>query len=384
MTDLVAAATALIPELRGRAALAETLRRVPPENVAALKRAGSYKVLQPKSVGGFEESLHAHIDVIAALARGCTSTAWCAGVVHAHSWLMGLFPDKALQEAYGKDPDTLIAAVIGPRGTAAPVEGGYRLDGFWPFCSGSEHAQFLLLGGGIADGMGGVSDDGDFLIPVGDIAIKDDWNVVGLRGTGSCSIVAKNVFVPSHRYLSLRAAVAGAARAQPGWLYRAAAVPVLAMALVPAALGAAEAALEEFAKRLPGREVAYTEREKQIDKPITHIQIADAATRIQTARTMLHHCADMIEAPAKAGWEMPFKERAQVRMDCAFAARLCLEGVETLMLASGGSGIGEATPVQRAWRDIHAINMHGLLNVETNAEMYGRVVLNLPPNTPLI
>ena len=54
------------------------------------------------------------------------------------------------------------------------------------------------------------------------------------------------------------------------------------------------------------------------------------------------------------------------------------------MLASGGSGIGEATPVQRAWRDIHAINMHGLLNVETNAEMYGRVVLGLPPNTPLI
>jgi 3-hydroxy-9,10-secoandrosta-1,3,5(10)-triene-9,17-dione monooxygenase len=81
---------------------------------------------------------------------------------------------------------------------------------------------------------------------------------------------------------------------------------------------------------------------------------------------------------------MAFTKRARVRMDCAWAARQCLEAVETLYLASGGSGIAESSVLGRAWRDLHAVNMHGLLNLETNLEMYGRVVLGLKPNTPLI
>jgi 3-hydroxy-9,10-secoandrosta-1,3,5(10)-triene-9,17-dione monooxygenase len=383
MTDLVAAATALIPELRERAAAAEQLRRVPPENIAALRRARLFKVLQPRAFGGHQASLHDHIDVVAALAKGCASTAWVAGVVHAHSWLMGLLPEQALRDTYGADPDTIITAVIGPRGTARRVEGGYRLDGFWPFCSGVEHAQFVLLGAAVADGSGGDGDEGDFLIPAADIVIKDDWHVVGLRGTGSCSVAVKDLFVPAHRFVSLRAAVAGELRGQEGWLYRAAAVPVLALALAPTAVGVAEATLADFAARLPGREVSYT-REKQIDMPVTHVQVAAAATKIATARLLLHRCADAIEAPAKAGETMAFAERARVRMDGAYAVRLCLEAVEALMLASGGSGLAESNPVQRAWRDLHAINMHGLLNLETNQEMYGRVVLGLTPNTPLI
>ena len=102
------------------------------------------------------------------------------------------------------------------------------------------------------------------------------------------------------------------------------------------------------------------------------------------ARLLLHKCADDIEEAAGQGGLMEFTARARVRMDCAHAVRECLAAVELLFLACGGSGIGEANPVQRAWRDLHAINMHGLLTLETNQEMYGRVVLGLTPNTPLI
>jgi 3-hydroxy-9,10-secoandrosta-1,3,5(10)-triene-9,17-dione monooxygenase len=81
---------------------------------------------------------------------------------------------------------------------------------------------------------------------------------------------------------------------------------------------------------------------------------------------------------------MAFADRARARMDCAHAVRQCLEAVETLFLACGGSGLAEANPVQRAWRDLHAINMHGALALETNQEMYGRILLGLEPNTTLI
>jgi 3-hydroxy-9,10-secoandrosta-1,3,5(10)-triene-9,17-dione monooxygenase len=385
--DLVARARALIPALRQRTAEADALRKVPPESVAAVKRAGLYKVLQARRYGGYQMSIRTHIDTLAEVARGCTSAAWCMAVTHAHSWLMALFPEQAQKETYGADPDTLISAVIAPRGTARAVDGGYRLNGFWPFASGCEHSQWLFLGAGIENAKGEKIDEADLLVPTRDVTIKDDWNVVGLRGTGSCSVVAKDLFVPAHRYLSLPGIIGGKAPGlmlHDGWLYRSAPVPVLALALAPAALGAAETALEAFKERLPGRTVAYTQGEAQLAMPTTHMQAATAATKIGMARLLLYHCADEIQAAAERGEMMEFAKRARVRMDCAQAARECLEAVEILYLASGGSGIGDASPLGRAWRDLHAINMHGLLNIETNREMYGRVVLGLEPNTPLI
>jgi len=385
--QLVARATSLVPTLRAREAEAEQLRRLPDANVAELRAAGLFKVLQPRRCGGFEMSLHTHIDTVAEIARGCGSTAWCMGVIHAHSWLVGSFPQEAQAESYGANPDAIVCAVIAPRGKARAVAGGYRLDGFWPFASGCQHADWLLLGAEISDEGGTVVDAAELLVPARDIVIRDDWNVVGLRGTGSCSIVANDVLVPKHRYLSLPGIIAGeapGAAAHDTSLYKGAAVPVLVLAITPAALGMAEAALAAFKERLPGREIAYTEHEIQIDSPTTHRQVADAATRIRVARLLLHRCADEIEAAAARGEMMEFTARARVRMDCAHAVRQCMEAAEILYLACGGSGIAETNPVQRAWRDLHAVNMHGALTLETNQVMYGRILLGLKPNTPLI
>jgi 3-hydroxy-9,10-secoandrosta-1,3,5(10)-triene-9,17-dione monooxygenase len=387
IAELIARATALIPELRERAAEAERLRRLPDANVAALKRAGLLKVLQARRHGGYQLSLHAHVDAVAAIARGCGSTAWCMGVVHAHSWLMASFPERAQDETYGADPDTVISAVIAPRGEARPVDGGYVLNGFWPFASGCQHAQFLLLGARILDNSGAVIDEADLLVPAADIAIKDDWHVAGLRGTGSCSVAVKDVFVPRHRYLSLPSLAQGkapGAALHDGSLYRSAAVPVLQLALAPGAIGIAEAALDAFQDRLPGRIIAYTLGEKQIESATTHRQLADASTRVRVARLLLHRAVDDIAAAADAGATMAPVERARIRMDCAHAVRQCLEAVDTLFLACGGSGLAESNPIQRAWRDLHAINMHGALALEVNQEMFGRMLLGLPPNTTLI
>jgi 3-hydroxy-9,10-secoandrosta-1,3,5(10)-triene-9,17-dione monooxygenase len=385
--ELVERAQALIPELRQRAAEAETLRRLPDANVAALKRAGLLKILQPRRFGGYQASLHAHVDAVAAIARGCGSTAWCMGVVHAHSWLMGSFPEAAQDETYGVDPDTFISAVIAPRGEAKAAEGGYVLNGFWPFASGCQHAQFLLLGARILDAGGAVVDEADLLVPAQDIIINDDWHVAGLRGTGSCSVAAKDVFVPRHRALSLPGLIEGKApgvRLHEGSLYKSAAVPVLQLALAPGAIGIAEAALAAFQDRLPGRIIAYTLGEKQIESATTHRQVAEAATKIHVARLLLHRAVDDIEAAAGAGVMMAPTERARIRMDCAHAVAQCREAVDTLFLACGGSGLSEANPVQRAWRDLHAIAMHGALAYEVNQEMFGRMLLGLTPNTTLI
>ena len=134
--DLVARAAALVPELRGRVPEAEQLRKVPPANVEALRKAGLFRVLQARRYGGHQQSLRTHIDTIATIALGCGSTAWCMGVIHAHSWLMAHFPQAAQEETFGANPDAIISAVISPRGKAKPAKGGYVLNGVWPFGSG--------------------------------------------------------------------------------------------------------------------------------------------------------------------------------------------------------------------------------------------------------
>jgi len=156
---------------------------------------------------------------------------------------------------------------------------------------------------------------------------------------------------------------------------------VLQLALTPGAIGIAEAALAAFQDRLPGRLIAYTLGEKQIESATTHRQLADASTRVRVARLLLHRAVDDIEAAAAAGVMMAPRERARIRMDCAHAVAQCREAVETLFLACGGSGIAETSPVQRAWRDLHAIAMHGALAYEVNQEMFGRMLLGLTPNT---
>src|SRR5262245_474665 len=140
-TDLITRTRALIPELRGRAEATAAARRVPPENIRALQAAGSLKTIQATRNGGYGLGMRAHLDTISSIAEGCGSTAWVSGVVHAHSWLLSHFPGPGQDDIYGADPDAVVAAVIGPRGSAVRhADGSHTLSGFWPFASGNENA----------------------------------------------------------------------------------------------------------------------------------------------------------------------------------------------------------------------------------------------------
>lgn len=331
--------------------------------------------------------MHVHLDAVAELARGCGSTGWCAGVYHAHSWVMGLYGDDAQNDVYGGNPNAIISAVIGPRGKARKVAGGYRLSGFWPFCSGVHHAQWVMLGEFVEADDGAVLDSGIMLVPTKDIAIQDDWYVASLTGTGSNSVVAKDVFVPEHRFMSMAKVIEGDA---PGTvkhrsnLYYSAAVPALALFICSPAVGMARHALDGFVSRLPDKIVSYTFDEKQRDMPMTHMQVAESATKVDAGKIVLHSMIDEIEHYAAQRAQMPLVRRAKARMDCAYAVRLCLESVESILYAAGGSALGETNDVQIAARDVRGVNAHGLLNLQVNQEMYGRAVLGLPPNSPVI
>jgi len=110
--------------------------------------------------------------------------------------------EQAQDDLYAADPDALIVAVLNARGEAHPAGGGYRVSGFWPFGSGSQVSDWAILGARVQDSGGKVVDEGCFVIPTSEIEIKDDWHVAGLRGTGSCSLMATDAEVPVHRFIS--------------------------------------------------------------------------------------------------------------------------------------------------------------------------------------
>lgn len=385
--SLIAAARALAPVLRERAAETDNLRRLPDQNVADMKAAGLFRVLQPERCGGWQMDFHAHLDVVEEIGAGCGSSGWCLGVLQIHSWVAGLLTERAQNDIYADDPDALIAAVLNARGLARKTEDGYTVSGFWPFGSGSEHSGWMILGAQVKDGNDDVVDEGCFLIPASDIEIRDDWRVAGLRGTGSCSLVAKDVAVPEHRFISFMDARTGTTPGgglHDGALFDAPLGPPLAIALCGPAVGIAEGAIRDFIDYVPGRTNPHLRGAAQIDSPLTHQVVAEARAQTDAARVLLHRAADDIHAAAENGGEMTTENRARIRMDSAYAVRLCMEAVESIFMACGGSGLAEKHPVQRAWRDLHAINQHALLQLTTNAEIYGRTLLGLDPGSDIL
>lgn len=385
--DLLERTRAIVPELRSRSEEAAVLRRVPAENLELMRQAGSLKTLQSTRNGGYGLGIRAHLDTVATLAEGCASTAWCAGVIQAHSWMLSHFPVEAQDEVYGANADASVAAVIGPRGKATKTDDGYVLSGFWPFASGNEISEWLLLGAVVHDADGNPVDEGDFLVPTSAVVRHDDWFVNGLTATGSCSVSVDNLAIPAHRYMSLAGLVMANAgpgtSAQEGWNHRCAAVPVLTIALTGSAIGIARRALQDFPGLIKGKTIAYT-ADDQYTHPHTHIQAAQAAMLVHEGELLLYHCADEIDAAGREGRTLDLQTRARMRVDCATGVRRLLEAVEIMFHASGASGIRLASPLTRAVADLRAINQHGLLNLEMNQEMYGRIVLGLEPNSPLI
>lgn len=382
--QLVERARSLALTFRKRSEAERAARRLPVESVDELKASGLFKVFQAERNGGFEMDVATHLAVVSAIAEGCPSTAWVVGVVHAHSWMMSHYPEQAQVDVYGDNPDAVVSAVIRPRGQAVKVDGGYRLSGFWPFGSGCEHADWLLLGAPIVDESGNKLDEGDLLLPTTDAELKDDWLVDGLRATGSCSIVVDDVFVPEHRYLSLPGLHTGrtpGAALHSGPLVDASPVPVLSIALTGASIGAARGALADFLDQVKDRTLTYAGH-TQAQWSVTHAKLGDAAVRIDEAQLLLERSAKLIDEHAAAGTPMPAQLRATVRMDCGQSVRRCMEATEMLYLATGGSGLKSTNRMGLLLADLRAMNMHALLDIDTNREMYGRVLLGL--DAPLV
>jgi hypothetical protein len=133
--------------------------------------------------------------------------------------------------------------------------------------------------------------------------------------------------------------------------------------------------------RMTERKITYTAYESQRDAPITHFQVAEAANKTDEAEFHAQRLAKLVDTKAEEGTEWKLEERARSRADVGATVRLAKEAIDIYATASGGSSIYSGIPIQRINRDIQAVNQHALMHPNTNAELYGRVLCGLEPNT---
>jgi 3-hydroxy-9,10-secoandrosta-1,3,5(10)-triene-9,17-dione monooxygenase len=384
---LVARAKGLNAVLTKNALQTEKDRRVVEENITALAEAGLFRTMVPKRYGGHEGSVRTHLEVTAAVAEACGSTAWVLALTNVCAWFTGLFEQRAQDDVFGAKPDARVAGVFSPSTQVERVEGGLKASGKWFWSSGCLHADWAMLGLLETDKNGAVLGQYLALMPMSELSIEDTWFTAGMKGTGSNCVVAKDVFVPEHRLLPLMKAVNGEYPTpfKDEAAYRAAFIPVAALILIGAQLGMSRAALAHVIEKAPQRAIAYTSFKKQTDSTAFQIQISKAAMKIDTAHLHAFRAADDIDNAALRGEFLDYKTRARVRADTGYVAQHACDAINMLMTAHGAGSFGDASPLQRIWRDSNTAARHAIVLQPVGEEIYGKALLGAENTvTPLV
>ena len=319
--EALTAVSKLLETIKQRAANTDINSCVPRETIDELLNAGLFSVVKSKKFGGSDLGFSTLVKVGIEIASACGSTGWVYGVLAGHSWLLNLFPEKAQQEIFA-DPRALTATIFRMNGTITEDDGGYRLNGGTGcFCSGVDFADWVIIGNQITYADGRPPKPHFFIIPRSDAEIIDDWNTVGMRGTGSKTIkVAENTFIPAHRAVSLDDMLNGTS---PGAdfhkeaIYRLPFSEVVPFSITAAPLGMAKGAMQVYTKMTKARLKEATE-EELLQNTYAITELAIAQTGLEAGIGLVVGDAERIDNLAK-GTDMSPADRVRIPRNWAYA-----------------------------------------------------------------
>ncbi|HSN36972.1 MAG TPA: GTP cyclohydrolase II RibA [Arthrobacter sp.] len=372
--ELLGRIDGLIPRLRERAEETENLRRLPDSTMDDLKEAGVFHLLSPKGVGGFGLGIETYAESVRRLARGCPSTAWTAGHLIEHVWMLARWPQDVQDEVFAQGPAPLAAATGAPVGVAERAPGGYLLSGRWSFASGVMHSGWVLL----------AAQHGDTrlqcLVRVSDVELMDVWHTAGLRGTGSNDVRTDRLFVPAHRTLDwalLGASDNPGSRIHPDPVIHTPMATLLNLVAPAAALGAAEHAIELFRAGMLVRKVKNTVEDRQADSPLAQARFSRAHGLVLTAQLHWDEAIRVVAAVQNHPSALTEEARARQRLSLALSGEASAEAVRLIMAGSGGSAHRLSHPLQRIQRDVSVLLNHPTLTIDPILEQAGRGLLGL-------
>jgi 3-hydroxy-9,10-secoandrosta-1,3,5(10)-triene-9,17-dione monooxygenase len=372
-------ARALIPFLRQHADANDKATKLVPEVVRALHENGLFRYIQPKIWGGMELDFVSYFDIPEMLGRGDAATGWVVANLASHHRGLCLWPLKTQEEIWGNDPDTLIASGIAyAQGSATLVEGGIELTGKWGFSSGVDHSEWEQLACVVKDAEGKPIDWRMCQVPQSQFTVINDWQTLGMRGTGSRTVTCQKIFVPDYRALSMH--IANPKHEFPGLKLHSNAmfkIPTASLGghcIAGAMTGNAQAALELTTEMVKLRSTNYTGA-KMRDFQTVQLRIGMAGAKIDAVRTWLRN--DCLEAHNlyRTGGKLTIEAKLRYKRNCAMGMKLLVEAVDTLFEMSGAMGIYDNSPLQRIYRDQHAAAGHFSFSTDAQLTPWAQVQL---------
>jgi alkylation response protein AidB-like acyl-CoA dehydrogenase len=378
---LLEVARTLRPRILAERDRIETARRLPEDLTRELARAGFFRIHLPAVYGGLDLTPIEAMEIFEELARGDASVAWCVWNGNTH-WIAVQLSPEAVQTIHA-DPEIVTANSTRVGGQARVVDGGFRVNGRWSLVSGCELGTWMVLLCAVhEDGKPRLTPRGApetrfMLLPADDCEIIDTWTVGGLRGTGSHDVAVHDVFVPESF---------GSNFTDPYVLpeprYRIPPFSRVIPGLGAMALGIARTAIDTVIEIAVDKTPERTTQRLR-ENHGTQTRVSRAESLVRSARLFLFDSLDRLWSIVTAAGEAPMEARAYVRLAASHAVASAVQAVDLMYTAGGASALYASCPLERAFRDVHAITQH--IGVHPRVmETTGRVLLGLEPDTPLL
>ncbi|MFE3519034.1 hydrolase [Streptomyces sp. NPDC059166] len=359
-TGLVAAADRLRLLAALHAPAADTGRALSREVTEAIREAGFARHFVAARFGGSEGTFAELTDAVVSVGQGCAASAWCASLAAYSARFASHLPEEGHQALWGASPDTVVATGLMPAGRARAVDGGWKVTGRWSYVSGIDFADWVMLCAAVPGGEGPPRLR-FFTLPRGTYTVQETWDSVGMRATGSHTVVVDDVLVPAHLSFD-RADMLSGRNATSG--VPAHNVPFQAvggLTFIAPVVGAALGALTACAGSVTGRRRNET----------AELTVVRASGRIDAARALVGQNAEVLDGRLFTPEHMARNER-----NATYAAESLREAVTLLVGAAGTGGLGEEHALQRFWRDITSAASHVALQYDTAARKnYSAVLL---------
>lgn len=382
-SELLAQVDALIPAIAARADEADRNRAVHDETIAELTQAGVFATIAPKVYGGYELGLDAYSEIIRKISAVSPSTGWVTSFLAGAAWRLLTFSKEAQEEIYGDRNYVLGAGSAVPIQKIERVSGGYRISGRSSWNSGASHAEWFTMNGLIFE-EGKAPDMLIFALPRKDVAIIDNWHIMGMQATASNDLVVEDLFVPEHRAARFFPALAGhssghAIHANP--MYHIPFLPFAMNEVLPVIVGTHRGAANALEERTQAR-AGTISGARATDKVAAQIRMAKALARADHAENILEAMVSRNMADRPNAWDL--LSRADMKLQASVLTEYCLDSINEMARGVGGDSFRQGANFQRFFRDINVVARHAFLDPDTAAESYGKLKLGLPITDPLI
>lgn len=383
---LIAVARNLMPFIREHTADAEKNRRLSPVVIDALREAGFFRLLLPRSLGGLEIDPISYALITEELARADSAAGWILQAGNAGAWWASRFPQAGVEEIYTSNPSTLVAAAFHPPQQAVEVEGGYRITGRGPLASNIHDAEWLFLSALVVeDGRPrmheGVPDVLGLILRARETQIVDTWDSLGMRGTDSNDVVIDNVFVPRLRTFPLLPAFEPAP-AFRGPLYRLPAMAQAAFTVAPVGLAIAREAILEL-RTLAERKTAFGFTKPLRERTIVQASLARAEAYLRAARSLFYDTLTTAWERCVRGEPFTLEQKADILLAGSHAMASAIKVTTMMHRLAGTSGVYTRSRLERLYRDASTVCHHGFV-AENRFEAVGQVYLGFAPEFALV